>query len=44
MPGGRFRPRVLGGGENMPLEVARSLSSWMAVLEERGTVPGEFIL
>jgi ion channel-forming bestrophin family protein len=36
----KHRPRVAGGGENLPLEVIRCLSEWMSVLEARGTVPG----
>jgi putative membrane protein len=38
--GAKRRPRVAGGGENIPLEITRSMSTWMAALEERGTVPG----
>lgn len=38
--GRKRRPRVAGGGENLPLEVVRCLSEWLAVLEERGCVPG----
>ncbi|GLB38067.1 putative UPF0187-domain-containing protein [Lyophyllum shimeji] len=34
------RPKVAGGGENLPLEVLRCLSEWLSVLEDRGTVPG----
>lgn len=36
----KHRPRVAGGGENLPLEVIRCLSEWFSVLEDRGTVPG----
>ncbi|KAM6503006.1 Bestrophin, RFP-TM, chloride channel domain containing protein [Amanita muscaria] len=36
----KHRPRVAGGGENLPLEILRSLSEWLSVLEDRGTVPG----
>lgn len=36
------RPRVAGGGENIPLQITRCLSEWYSVLEERGTVPGMF--
>ncbi|EMD32858.1 hypothetical protein CERSUDRAFT_118321 [Gelatoporia subvermispora B] len=36
----KHRPRVAGGGENLPLEVLRSLSVWLGVLEARGSVPG----
>lgn len=36
----RSRPLVAGGGYNIPMEVLRSLSDWMAALEARGTVPG----
>lgn len=35
------RPRVAGGGENLPLEVIRCLSEWLSVLEDRGNVSGE---
>ncbi|KAL1747971.1 Bestrophin, RFP-TM, chloride channel-domain-containing protein [Schizophyllum fasciatum] len=38
--GMKRRPRVAGGGENLPLEIVRCLSEWYTVLEERGTVPG----
>jgi putative membrane protein len=38
--GPKHRPRYAGGGENIPLEIVRALSTWFAVLEERGTVPG----
>jgi hypothetical protein len=31
---------IAGGGGNIPLEIIRTLSEWMAALEERGTVPG----
>ncbi|EGO01517.1 hypothetical protein SERLA73DRAFT_176828 [Serpula lacrymans var. lacrymans S7.3] len=33
----KHRPRVAGGGENLPLEILRCLSDWCAVLEERQT-------
>jgi predicted membrane chloride channel (bestrophin family) len=36
----KHRPLVAGGGENIPLEIVRSLSDWIATLENRGTVPG----
>ncbi|KAF8058525.1 Bestrophin, RFP-TM, chloride channel-domain-containing protein [Lyophyllum atratum] len=36
----KHRPKVAGGGENLPLEVLRCLSEWLSVLEDRGTVPG----
>ncbi|KAL1676573.1 Bestrophin, RFP-TM, chloride channel-domain-containing protein [Schizophyllum commune] len=40
MGGMKRRPRVAGGGENLPLEIVRCLSEWYTVLEERGSVPG----
>ncbi|KDR72660.1 hypothetical protein GALMADRAFT_252832 [Galerina marginata CBS 339.88] len=36
----KHRPKVAGGGENLPLEILRCLSEWCSVLEDRGTVPG----
>ncbi|RPD58022.1 UPF0187-domain-containing protein [Lentinus tigrinus ALCF2SS1-6] len=36
----KHRPRIAGGGENLPLEILRSLSIWLSVLDERGVVPG----
>lgn len=33
-------PLVAGGGENVPLEIARALTCWLSVLEERGSVYG----
>ncbi|KAI0666939.1 Bestrophin, RFP-TM, chloride channel-domain-containing protein [Trametes maxima] len=36
----KHRPRVAGGGENLPLEILRALSVWVSVLDERGVVPG----
>ncbi|KAI0821257.1 Bestrophin, RFP-TM, chloride channel-domain-containing protein [Irpex lacteus] len=36
----KHRPRIAGGGENIPLEVVRALSCWLSVLEERGSVYG----
>ncbi|KAI0653065.1 Bestrophin, RFP-TM, chloride channel-domain-containing protein [Cubamyces menziesii] len=36
----KHRPRLAGGGENLPLEILRSLSVWVSVLDERGVVPG----
>ncbi|KAI0349358.1 hypothetical protein OH77DRAFT_1582217 [Trametes cingulata] len=36
----KHRPRLAGGGENLPLEIVRALSVWVAVLDERGVVPG----
>ncbi|KII87025.1 hypothetical protein PLICRDRAFT_242552 [Plicaturopsis crispa FD-325 SS-3] len=33
----KHRPTIAGGGENMPLEILRSLSEWLSVLEDRGT-------
>ncbi|PIL26746.1 hypothetical protein GSI_11160 [Ganoderma sinense ZZ0214-1] len=36
----KHRPRVAGGGENLPLEILRSLSIWVSVLDERGVVTG----
>ncbi|KAI0317615.1 Bestrophin, RFP-TM, chloride channel-domain-containing protein [Amylostereum chailletii] len=38
--GSKYRPRVAGSGENMPIEILRYLSDWMSMLEDRGTVPG----
>ena len=29
-----------GGGENLPLDILRSLSVWVSVLDEREVVPG----
>ncbi|KAG8899752.1 hypothetical protein FRB99_006455 [Tulasnella sp. 403] len=34
------RPKVAGGGTNLPLDVIRALSEWLAVLDTRGTVNG----
>ncbi|KAL5493057.1 hypothetical protein ACEPAI_4505 [Sanghuangporus weigelae] len=40
-PSGRkFRPKVAGGGKNVPLEILRRLSEWLATLDERGVVSG----
>ena len=39
--GRKKRPRVAGGGENLPLEILRCLSEWVSVLDERDTVPGK---
>ncbi|SJL07656.1 uncharacterized protein ARMOST_11006 [Armillaria ostoyae] len=39
-PGKKHRPRIAGGGENLPLEILRCLSEWFSVLEDRNTVPG----
>ncbi|KAI0644774.1 Bestrophin, RFP-TM, chloride channel-domain-containing protein [Trametes meyenii] len=36
----KHRPRLAGGGENLPLEILRALSVWVSVLDERGVVPG----
>ncbi|TBU26521.1 Bestrophin, RFP-TM, chloride channel-domain-containing protein [Dichomitus squalens] len=36
----KHRPRVAGGGENLPLEILRALSIWLSVLDERSIVPG----
>lgn len=36
----KHRPKVAGGGQNVPLEILRCLSEWLSVLEDRGTVPG----
>lgn len=33
----RNRPRVAGGGANLPLLVIAALSEWLAVLDARGT-------
>ncbi|KAF7789277.1 hypothetical protein EIP86_000218 [Pleurotus ostreatoroseus] len=35
----KHRPKIAGGGDNVPLQVIRCLSCWLSVLEERGTVP-----
>ena len=34
------RPRIAGGGENLPLDILSVLSEWVSLLEGRGTVPG----
>ncbi|KAF4616911.1 hypothetical protein D9613_008399 [Agrocybe pediades] len=39
----KHRPKVAGGGENLPLEILRCLSEWLSVLEERGCVPGSSV-
>ncbi|OBZ65933.1 hypothetical protein A0H81_14067 [Grifola frondosa] len=36
----KHRPRLAGGGENLPLEIVRCLSIWLSVLDTRGCVPG----
>ncbi|KZT69332.1 UPF0187-domain-containing protein [Daedalea quercina L-15889] len=36
----KHRPRVAGGGQNLPLEIIYALSAWMSVLEARDSVPG----
>ena len=36
----KHRPRVAGGGDNLPLEIVQSLSVWLSVLDARGVVPG----
>ncbi|CAL1711817.1 unnamed protein product [Somion occarium] len=36
----KHRPRIAGGGENVPLQVVRCLSHWLSVMEARDTVPG----
>ncbi|EJC99916.1 uncharacterized protein FOMMEDRAFT_92818 [Fomitiporia mediterranea MF3/22] len=38
--GRKFRPVLPGGGKNIPLDILRNLSEWIAVLDERGTVSG----
>ena len=40
----KHRPRVAGGGENLPLEILRALSVWLSVLDERGVVTGKCML
>ena len=39
----KHRPRVAGGGENLPLEILQSLSIWLSILDSRGVVPGAFL-
>ncbi|KAI8978354.1 Bestrophin, RFP-TM, chloride channel-domain-containing protein [Trametes punicea] len=39
----KHRPRLAGGGENLPLEILRSLSVWVSVLDARGVVPGSVL-
>ncbi|PPQ93138.1 hypothetical protein CVT25_003519 [Psilocybe cyanescens] len=36
----KHRPKIAGGGENLPLEILRCLSEWVSVLDDRGTVQG----
>ncbi|KDQ51415.1 hypothetical protein JAAARDRAFT_140206 [Jaapia argillacea MUCL 33604] len=36
----KHRPLIAGGGENLPLQILWRLSEWLAILEDRGTVPG----
>ncbi|KIJ63484.1 hypothetical protein HYDPIDRAFT_92362 [Hydnomerulius pinastri MD-312] len=36
----KHRPRVAGGGQNLPLEILRCLSEWVSVLEDRQSVSG----
>lgn len=38
----KHRPRIAGGGENVPIQIVRSLTCWLSVCEERGCVPGEW--
>lgn len=40
----KHRPRIAGGGDNVPLQVIRCLTSWLSVLEERGSVPGKLFV
>jgi len=36
----KHRPSIAGGGQNLPLEIIRSVSVWLSVLDERGSCPG----
>jgi len=36
----KTRSRIVRGDENLPVEILRVLSDWLAMLEERVTVPG----
>lgn len=36
----KHRPTIAGGGQNVPLQVVRSLTCYLSVCEERGCVPG----
>ncbi|KAH9477665.1 UPF0187 protein [Psilocybe cubensis] len=36
----KSRPKIAGGGENLPLEILRCLSEWISVLDDRGVVQG----
>lgn len=40
----KFKPAVAGGGENLPLEILRCLTEWVAVLDSRDVVPGMWFL
>lgn len=33
----KHKPRIAGGGQNLPLEVIRALSEWLATIDARGT-------
>jgi hypothetical protein len=42
---GKRRPKWVGGGENIPLDILRILSDWVAILEARGVSgAGWFVL
>jgi len=36
----KHRPRIPGGGENIPLQIIWVIDDWLALCEKRGTVPG----
>ena len=42
--GPKFRPKIAGGGGNVPLKILLCLSDWLAVLDERGVFLGLYCL
>lgn len=40
MANGKHRPKIAGGGQNLPLAILRCLSEWVSVLDDRMTMNG----
>ena len=42
-PNNKHRPKVAGGGQNLPLAILRCLSEWVSVIDDRMTMNGQSI-
>lgn len=39
----KHRPKIAGGGQNLPLAILRCLTEWVSVIDDRSTMNGRLL-